>query len=95
MTLIKNSVILYTNTRFDYFYKKLKEGDTVLDMNRNKIIMLMLHLGMGVADLSRVSGVSECSIRNILTRGQRPRFSTVVKLANALQVDAIEIIKEV
>ena len=95
MTLIKNSVILYTNTRFDYFYKKLKEGDTVLDMNRNKIIMLMLHLGMGVADLARVSGVSECSIRNILTRGQRPRFSTVVKLANALQVDAIEIIKEV
>ena len=66
----------------------------MLDMNRNKIIMLMLHLGMSVADLSRVSGVSECSIRNILTRGQRPRFSTVVKLASALQVDAIEIIKQ-
>lgn len=67
----------------------------MLDMNRNKIIMLMLRLGMSAADLARVSGVSECSIRNILTRGQRPRFSTVVKLANALQVDPIEIIKEV
>lgn len=67
----------------------------MLDVNRNKIIMLMLRLGMGVADLSRVSGVSECSIRNILTRGQRPRFSTVVKLASALQVEAIEIIEKV
>ena len=55
----------------------------------------MTLMRMDIRDLARLSGVSEGNVRKIVMGTRRPHFSTVGKIASALQVDAIEIIKEV
>ena len=67
----------------------------MLDVNRKKIISLMTLMRMDIRDLARLSGVSEGNVRKIVMGNRRPRFSTVGKLASALQVDVLEILKEV
>ena len=67
----------------------------MLDLDRKKVKLLTGKLRMTHRDLSRLSGVSDCNLRNILLHGQRPRLDTVGKIAGALQVDILEILKEV
>ena len=52
----------------------------MLDLDRKKVKLLTGKLCMTHRDLSRLSGVSDCNLRNILLHGQRPRLDTVGKI---------------
>lgn len=67
----------------------------MLDLDYRKIALLMARLKMNYRDLSKVSGISEGNLRNIIIHHQRPRLDTVGRLAGALQADVLEIVKEV
>lgn len=48
---------------------------------------------MSLAELARVSGVSRAALQAILAGRRSPTLDTIAKLANALRVDPIELLR--
>ena len=63
-------------------------------LDTNKIRLLMIKSSLNYTDLAKLSGITESALRGILDYGRKPHTSTMGKIANGLQVDLTEIIKE-
>ena len=58
-----------------------------------EIKVLRARKNMTQEELANVSGVSECAITFIENCKKKPRVSTIVKIARALEVDETELLK--
>lgn len=63
-------------------------------LDTDKIKLLMIKSSLNYRDLAKLSGIAESALRGVLDYGKKPHTSTMGKIANGLQVDLTEIIKE-
>ena len=63
-------------------------------LDTDKIKLLMIKSSLNYRDLAKLSGITESTLRGVLDYGKKPHTSTMGKIANGLQVDLTEIIKE-
>lgn len=66
-----------------------------MTLDNKKLRLLMCEKGFNVASLARASGLAECSINLYVNHGTRPRLDNLGKLAKALGVSVLELVKEV
>lgn len=65
-------------------------GENALDIERLRLILKKK--GWSQSKLSRESGITEASISKYLNGTRNPAKSTLIRLANALEVDVLELI---
>ena len=66
-----------------------------MEVNAQKIRAAMIDAKLNVRALAKKSGVSEPALNLILNHGKRARLDTVGKIAAALGVSGMELLKEV
>lgn len=66
-----------------------------MTLDNKKLRLLMCEKGFCVASLARAAGIAESSINLYVNHGTRPRLDNLGKLAKALGVSVLELVKEV
>lgn len=65
-----------------------------MEIDEGKMRSAMMNARLNVSSLSKKSGVSPAAINLILNHGRRARLDTIGKLAAALGVSGMELLKE-
>lgn len=65
-----------------------------MELDVKRLRVLMAEKGFNVKSLARTAGVSACAVNLYVNHGTRPRLDSLGRLAKALGVDVMEIVKE-
>ena len=65
-----------------------------MEVNAQKVKGLMMDAKLNVAGLAKKSGVCPAALNNIINHGKRARLDTIGKLAAALGVSGMELLKD-
>ena len=65
-----------------------------MEVNAQKVKGLMMDARLNVAGLAKKSGVCPAALNNIINHGKRARLDTIGKMAAALGVSGMELLKE-
>lgn len=66
-----------------------------MELDVKRLRVLMAEKGYNVASLARAAGIAACSVNLYVNHGTRPRLDSLGRLAKALGVEVMEIVKEV